>query len=360
MAMIPKVINFPQKMILSDADADILMGHMLSRPVNFKRQSPEDKLQLEQELKQHGIYFQNISQAGVYRNRVIQMKEAYNIKNIRSERIALYKTGLKMIDMAAEIDVPPLLIARRVLLSEFGVRIMTFGMHRDVLQSLPLTTWIKKWGAHNVTDQDYFYIRTNPNIHHEDLNDVFHIFIDICNNLDFERFVEKWFIYKFSKRDFNNLRACANADDYTNPCCKFQSRSKADAYEREVGKFLESHRVHFWTENQLKQNGYPITPDFVFTEPIVLNGELCFWLDAKCSFGCHTIGPKYRYSQLAKQGGRYNAAFGQGAFVYAHGYAPRLQTNVGVRILDGSFLYEPAQKANPEIFAFVKREYTQI
>lgn len=357
MAINARAIYFPQKLILPDPDADVLMNYMLSRPVKFKRQSPEDKERLEEELKRHAIHFQNISQAGVYRNRVIRMKEAYNMN---SERIALYKTGLQMIDMAEEIDVPPLQIAEKVLIAKFGVRTMTFGMKRDVLQSLPLEIWLKKWKAHSVTEHDYFYIQANPDVHHEDLHDVICIFTDICNNLDFGRFVEKWQIYNFSKRDFNNLRECANADDYTNPCCQFQSRSKADAYEREVGKFLASHHIPFWTEKQLKENGYPITPDFVFPEPTILNGELTFWLDAKCSFGCHTIGPKFRYSQLAKQGGKYNAAFGQGAFVYAHGYAPRLEKDIGVRILDGSFLYKPAQNANPEIFAYIKREYKQI
>lgn len=129
----------------------------------------------------------------------------------------------------------------------------------------------------------------------------------------------------------------------------------SEKFEKKTGDWLKKSGVSFKTEQDLKEQqiadprfGRPVaTPDFFFENPIKLNGNLVNWLDAKnfplfnsdnLTEGAH--GPKLLKS-MAYQASKYNRNFGRGAFLFAHGIQDgvKLETKKGpidVDLVDGS------------------------
>lgn len=99
-------------------------------------------------------------------------------------------------------------------------------------------------------------------------------------------------------------------------------RVKSQAYEDAVGEHLRGRGLNFETEEQLRlaqiaKCGAPrITPDFLFTRPIHIDGQEVNWLDAKDypMYGCRLVA-----SGLEKQAVKYTTRFGPGAMVFNGG-----------------------------------------
>ena len=70
----------------------------------------------------------------------------------------------------------------------------------------------------------------------------------------------------------------------------------------------------------------PLTPDFLFKEPILLNGQLIYWLDAK---NYYWYGSPLTARSVARQAEKYTHAFGPGAFVFRYGADPAAPVGAG-------------------------------
>ena len=69
-----------------------------------------------------------------------------------------------------------------------------------------------------------------------------------------------------------------------------------------------------------------LTPDFLFKEPIMINGHIIKWLDAK---NYYWYGSPLTARSVHLQAEKYTEAFGPGAFVFRHGADP--QVVIGTR-----------------------------
>jgi hypothetical protein len=125
--------------------------------------------------------------------------------------------------------------------------------------------------------------------------------------------------------------------DQSSPQNERQIREASQAFEDAVGAELRRLGLAFRTEaEQRAAPGAELTPDFLLTAPAAINGRPVAWLDAKNQPAVdHPIVRK----GLQRAAERYTARFGPGAFVFNGGVlcvpAPAL---AGVQLLDGSHL----------------------
>jgi len=107
----------------------------------------------------------------------------------------------------------------------------------------------------------------------------------------------------------------------------------ATKFEEAVGARLRALGVGFATEQDSRQSGSMLTPDFLLDEPIVINGRRVHWIDAK---NYPMYGGKLVAKGLEKQAQKYNGAFGPGAFVFSGGVVCGARIGAGLLLLDGS------------------------
>lgn len=102
----------------------------------------------------------------------------------------------------------------------------------------------------------------------------------------------------------------------------------AGVFEKRVADELSAAGVKWIGEEKLREVqtanpklGRPVaTPDFFFETPIMLNGKTVNWIDAKDYplFAGPDVMPRY-YKSLVRQAEKYNGHFGRGAFVFNGG-----------------------------------------
>ena len=102
----------------------------------------------------------------------------------------------------------------------------------------------------------------------------------------------------------------------------------AAKFEMRVAEYLKEQGVQFMPEKQLKDNKYSLTPDFVLLGHVKINGTPVSWIDCKTFYGtsmlAETKNSLLPVTKLGKQAARYNAAFGNGAFVFLCGFSKDL------------------------------------
>ncbi len=115
-------------------------------------------------------------------------------------------------------------------------------------------------------------------------------------------------------------------------------RAGATAFEETVARFLAAAGVKFETEETLRaaNAAVTLTPDFLLREPVTIAGRPVHWIDAKAypMYGSRLVTKK-----LAQQAQKYTAAFGPGAFVFAGGVMCHTRVPpADPLLLDGSHL----------------------
>jgi hypothetical protein len=111
------------------------------------------------------------------------------------------------------------------------------------------------------------------------------------------------------------------------PITQLAIKNDSAQFETSIGAALNQLGIKFMTENELGNEQLAIfgrrimTPDFLFTEPVIINGIEVHWLECKNYLGCdlHFI----LQANLA-QATKYYSTWGTGAFMYAQGYTEGL------------------------------------
>jgi len=120
---------------------------------------------------------------------------------------------------------------------------------------------------------------------------------------------------------------------------ELNSKNKAELYEKDFGEWLIKSGIKFITEKTIKSNNlYPITPDFVFDVPIIINIDnvkhQIKWLDVKNYF---LTDLPFILKKLQDQAKKYNDLFGPGTFVFHLGLDPSIVIP-STLMLDGTFV----------------------
>ncbi|MEI6568517.1 MAG: TPD domain-containing protein, partial [Verrucomicrobiota bacterium] len=117
------------------------------------------------------------------------------------------------------------------------------------------------------------------------------------------------------------------ANDYLSCNQSLLSQKLSLDFEDEVSDFLAAQigRNSFKREEELRHgncqsgNSLHLTPDFLFNEPICINGRTVYWLDAKNYLW---YGSPLTARSVIAQAEKYTKAFGPGGFVFHHGFLP--------------------------------------
>jgi Protein of unknown function TPD sequence-motif len=129
-------------------------------------------------------------------------------------------------------------------------------------------------------------------------------------------------------------------------------RESARLFEEAVANHLQTLRVDYWSEDDLKRHcfetGQPCvaTPDFYFDRPIKLQTRSCttsiHWLEVKMFYGASIVPNDDNASavgSLTKIAKKYTSAYGRGAFLFMYGCGDvlaRYLESLGVVVLDCS------------------------
>jgi hypothetical protein len=161
----------------------------------------------------------------IYNQKVVRSstRRFYEVKNISRKLLRKWKRGKSFMEIAREINFPPVLIAH-LILKENGVPRRKF------------------WN----------YL-SNPG----EVKD---------------------------KRLRDELRHVSKKDIVYSPSAMEKGFKRGKLGERRILKWLEKHNIPFRTEDQIKGE-FPKTPDFLLGKPIKFNGSKRYWIESKASFG---------------------------------------------------------------------------
>ena len=119
------------------------------------------------------------------------------------------------------------------------------------------------------------------------------------------------------------------------------SKENSVAFEHMLENYFRQNNIAFKTETDIKNENagnYVATPDLLLDEELVLELDniqyKIKWIDAK---NYMLIDIPFIMKSLNKQSAKYNAIFGQGAFVFHYGLDSSIKID-GAVLLDGSFL----------------------
>lgn len=108
----------------------------------------------------------------------------------------------------------------------------------------------------------------------------------------------------------------------------------AENFERKLELWLNAIApdARYYTEQQLKQSGSPLTPDFSFPDGVLINGSLVYWLDCKTYYGSSLLAKSKSLpvGKLKEQAERYCQHFGSGAFTFLNGFSSDLLSESGM------------------------------
>jgi hypothetical protein len=142
------------------------------------------------------------------------------------------------------------------------------------------------------------------------------------------------------KRLASEIKKALETDLYFSPeAHSFQAR-KGIFGEMIVARWLEYRNIEYLTEEELRKQGAEKTPDFLFPDPVEIQGQQVNWVESKAVFGNETEHQTY----LEKQFSRYEELYGSGMVIYWYGYVDGIS-------LEGHLLsdYRIDDEFNPDI-----------
>ena len=129
-------------------------------------------------------------------------------------------------------------------------------------------------------------------------------------------------------KDKQQFELAIEHDIISNPDNASQ-KEHACQFEDVLELFFEEKDVKFKTEadlieEQTKLTGAPFaTPDLYFPQGVRINGKILYWIDAKSYYGGNV---SYIRASINKQSKKYQQYFGDGAFIFKHGYSEDLKS----------------------------------
>ncbi len=115
---------------------------------------------------------------------------------------------------------------------------------------------------------------------------------------------------------------------------------RSQAFELALVAYLRQQGLRFKTEDEIRAlvpSGAPVppTPDILFDGPVMVNGHMIYWMDAKAYpwYGSLLVAKK-----ITKQANKYNNLFGLGAFVFKGGVGADNYLKSQALLLDGSHI----------------------
>jgi len=129
----------------------------------------------------------------------------------------------------------------------------------------------------------------------------------------------------------NEVEKCIACDDNYSPLVEKIRRSTGIEYEYILQEKLRNLNVPFLSEDEMREKGYPKTPDIKLQIPLLINGHVVNWIDSKASFG-----DDYSHKLNIEQFWGYKNRYGPGMVIYWFGFIDDLQFDqeAGILLVD--------------------------
>ena len=134
----------------------------------------------------------------------------------------------------------------------------------------------------------------------------------------------------------------AEAVDCVSMANQDELQELAAAFEEDIAQFLRRKDIAFVTQSELTKEQEQefgkavLTPDFLLLDNVEINGEVIKWIDAKAYYGANVPN---RIRDTAKQMNRYSEHWGTGAIIFLRGYNEMVSIDKCV-LLSASVLME--------------------
>lgn len=127
-----------------------------------------------------------------------------------------------------------------------------------------------------------------------------------------------------------DIRQCRQCDDTDGPLMDRVRRAVGDEYEYYLLEQLHNLGVPFMTEDMMRLNHYPKTPDAVLKAPMEVCGLVVYWIESKACFG----DPETMEKQFREQISTYRRRIGPGIVIYWFGFVEDVSDGDGGLLLD--------------------------
>lgn len=137
----------------------------------------------------------------------------------------------------------------------------------------------------------------------------------------------------YDKEQF--MRAIEN--DYIGDFEQDKIVESANNFEKEIEVFFDKKHIPYRTQADLARDQIQlisravITPDLYFPQGVMINGKKLYWIDAKNYYGGNAF---YVYNSVSKQANKYTKMYGEGAFIFKHGFSDALAKRVDAMFIE--------------------------
>jgi len=134
--------------------------------------------------------------------------------------------------------------------------------------------------------------------------------------------------------DKENISIAKEIDEYSIVNEKLQL-IEATNFEIIVENLLKKFNIKYQTQEDLTKEqillyGHAVcTPDFLLSTPVLLDGILIKWIDAKNFYGGNS---KFLFKKIKDQTKKYIDRYGDGCIIFRHGYSKKLASMLNIQI----------------------------
>ena len=114
----------------------------------------------------------------------------------------------------------------------------------------------------------------------------------------------------------SDIERCVLCDNVCGPASDSARQNAGLEKESALREHLDAIEVEYWTEDDLRVEGFFKTPDIRLVVPIAVQGNVVQWIDSKATFG----DEQQHKENLEKQFHMYVNRYGPGLVIYWHGY----------------------------------------
>jgi len=90
---------------------------------------------------------------------------------------------------------------------------------------------------------------------------------------------------QFVRRLVQDMQWCTECDMVCGPSSDIARLRAGEEYEKKMYECLERAGISFWTESELRNQGFHKTPDARLRVPIAVGERVVCWMDSKATFG---------------------------------------------------------------------------
>ena len=228
-------------------------------------------------------------------------RTAHEHKNRAGEYFARYEGGEDIVSIAEDVNIAPVLLARKILLLHLQQEAARAQAARDGGADAPLVNSTRRHVSACIKD---------PSLIRDE-------------------------------RLRNEIVECNRADEFYAPAADRIKQSIGMEYEFILMEKLRLLGVPFVPEEELRALGYPKTPDVKLVVPIAVDGRVVHWIDSKASFGDRTnlVNAKDQFQSYVNH-------FGSGMVIYWFDY---LEDADVLRTFDAGILLASDFPADPVV-----------